>query len=1109
MLLLIAAAVAGGFGYWMWTQADEKLRQAIVARQQELAPEWDVEIPRAHFDWNRRVHIYDVTIKAKGQAAPVLRLPEIIVTIDRERFRQSQEVVVQKIRLINPEVHLTRDSDGRWNWQDLLTLPPSDRPVPEWEVEQGRVVVQLEHADARPASVIATEPCNLRLVPEAKRQYAIIGDGQINAAGQLAVRGRWHVDERRWNIEGEMHGVSTSGELLRLAAGASAELRDKLRRINAALDRYVAATQESTSRLPGGTDRPTDGVSGASPARQAGAAIDGPWHADDVVPDFGLRSTLDMSFRVAQTDPESEPDFRMAVQLRDGRIDHAALPFPVRDLAAAVDWDNRQIVLRRLTAKNGVTQLSISGRFERQAASVTPGQIDVRVSKLVLDERLRSRLPPLLGRQFDFLQPSGHADAEVTCVYDGAGQWTYRGLNLTALGCASTNQRFPYPVTGVVGTVRQEPDGDFIVQLEGRAGRRPVVVTGVIRQPGPAAEARFDVRVSKLAMDDRFREACPATVRKSLAVLRAEGWLDAAVRLHRPPGLDQPFRTDLALELHDCSIEVEDFPYRVSGLTGFVDYDGATKIWSFSQLRGRHGDATLTAWGFFRQDRTPASLDLQVVARNAHLDNELERALPESLRRVWADLAPAGRIDHLEARIGWTPDEPLRIAVPLAEISDGSLTLAAFPWRLADVKAQLSYADDRVEILMLDGRNDETRVWTGRADGPPTAFAIAEPDGGWQVRFEDLHIDDLTPDRRWRETLPQDLRSIVEELNPRGQPLSIAGMVHLRGGREVPIVTAAWDLGVNFTGGTLNVGTELKDLHGRVTTTGTWDGRRADLRGELDLDSVYVLDYQLTRVRGPFRVVEDRIEFGSVQALYAENPSQLASIAARNQITASAIGGNVAVNGTARLGPRTTYQLRASLRDGRLEQYARQYGSGARNLAGVMSADVLLEGRGPNPDDLTGRGGLRISPAALYELPIIARVLASLNTLAPPDRAAFKYADVEFDIAQSQFRFRRIDLVGDALSLRGRGSVGFDGQVRLDFYSMMARTRLPIGAIPGVNAILGEATKGWVGVRVRGRTSDPQTEPTYVPVLDDTLRNFLKAFEGAPPGMAPRAGPRY
>ena len=664
-------------------------------------------------------------------------------------------------------------------------------------------------------------------------------------------------------------------------------------------------------------------------------------------------------------------------------------------------------------------------------------------------------------------------------------------------------------MTGVIGRVEQNAQGDFLVRLEGRAGRQRVTIGGRINRPGPEAEARFDIRVAGLPSDDQFREACPPAVRQTLAAIQAEGWIDAAVQLYRPAGPAQPMQTSLVVGLRDCAVEVSAFPYRINGLIGWIGYNSQEKVWRFEDLQGRHADARLTAWGNFNQNLVPPTLDMQITATNADLDNDLVRALPEGLRRLceqlWGRYGPTGRVDQLAVRLGWTPDGSVRVALPSVKISGASLKLEAFPWLLTDVAAQFRFAGNRVDIDALSGAHEGTRVWSDRP-----AFAIADPDGAWQLRFEELRVDDLVPDRRFRETLPPALRTVIEELNPSGPPLSLRGMLHLRsGGLDEPVVTAAWDLNVYFAGGSLDVGAELEDLHGRMATWGQWDGRQIEMRGELELDSVHVLDYQFTQVRGPFRIDGDRLQFGSPLARTPDRSARSLAIASRDQISASAIGGLLTMNGEARLGAGTSYRLRISLRDGRLEQYARQYIPGARNLAGVMNGDVVLSGRGNNIRDLTGRGGLRISPAALYELPVIARVLASLNSLGAADKSAFDYADVEFEIARGEFRFQRIDLVGDALSLRGRGTVGFDGDVHLDFYSRMARTRLPIGAIPGVNAILGEATKGWVGVRVRGKTSNPQTEPTYVPVLDETLRGFLRAFESAPTSMTPRLVPPF
>jgi hypothetical protein len=94
----------------------------------------------------------------------------------------------------------------------------------------------------------------------------------------------------------------------------------------------------------------------------------------------------------------------------------------------------------------------------------------------------------------------------------------------------------------------------------------------------------------------------------------------------------------------------------------------------------------------------------------------------------------------------------------------------------------------------------------------------------------------------------------------------------------------------------------------------------------------------------------------------------------------------------------------------------------------------------------------------------------------------------DFNIKDTRFNFDRIFLEGDSVSFRGRGSVGFDSSLNLNFYSMLPRNQVPI---PIVHEILGEATKGWVGIKVRGKLSQPETRIEAVPLLEPALKNFL------------------
>ncbi len=128
------------------------------------------------------------------------------------------------------------------------------------------------------------------------------------------------------------------------------------------------------------------------------------------------------------------------------------------------------------------------------------------------------------------------------------------------------------------------------------------------------------------------------------------------------------------------------------------------------------------------------------------------------------------------------------------------------------------------------------------------------------------------------------------------------------------------------------------------------------------------------------------------------------------------------------------YRVRMTLHDGELKRFAQLYMPNNTKLAGKMNGSMEIKGEGIDPKRLTGTGKLVISPAALYELPVIVQIFNVLS-FVPPDRKAFDQALFVFDIKGGTVYFERIDLVGDAIKLVGKGQVGFDGGVRLPFAS--------------------------------------------------------------------------
>ena len=94
--------------------------------------------------------------------------------------------------------------------------------------------------------------------------------------------------------------------------------------------------------------------------------------------------------------------------------------------------------------------------------------------------------------------------------------------------------------------------------------------------------------------------------------------------------------------------------------------------------------------------------------------------------------------------------------------------------------------------------------------------------------------------------------------------------------------------------------------------------------------------------------------------------------------------------------------------------------------------------------------------------------------------------------------FPKIDLIGDAISLRGRGAARFDGLLHLDFYSRPASAW---SQVPVLSNFVDQFTQGWVGVSVTGTVQNPRARVMAMPQVDTAFRQFLAAINR--PGTIP------
>ena len=188
------------------------------------------------------------------------------------------------------------------------------------------------------------------------------------------------------------------------------------------------------------------------------------------------------------------------------------------------------------------------------------------------------------------------------------------------------------------------------------------------------------------------------------------------------------------------------------------------------------------------------------------------------------------------------------------------------------------------------------------------------------------------------------------------------------------------------------------------------------------------------------------------------------------------------------------YRLWANLDGLSLQTYAARHLGGEKSLRGSVKAVLDLAGRGADLKTVVGTGAVDVEPAALGELNVVMRLFGALGRR---DSTMFDYAGAQFRVARGAVEFRRIDLRGQAISFRGRGTADLDGRLGMVFYSQPpARWNLPI---------IGALSTGWVKLAVSGTVDRPRVDMGNQ-MLDAPLKAFLSPLltDGAPPRTAGR-----
>ena len=178
----------------------------------------------------------------------------------------------------------------------------------------------------------------------------------------------------------------------------------------------------------------------------------------------------------------------------------------------------------------------------------------------------------------------------------------------------------------------------------------------------------------------------------------------------------------------------------------------------------------------------------------------------------------------------------------------------------------------------------------------------------------------------------------------------------------------------------------------------------------------------------------------------------------------------------------------------KLEQFGKHNIKDSSDLSGEIIAGLYLQGKGEGLNGLRGNGTIDVPEGKMYRLPLLLDLMKWLG-LRLPDRTAFEQAHARFNIEGPRVNVEKLDLFGNAISVRGKGSLRLDGSdLDLDLNADWGRISEFLPST--VNRITRGISDQLLKIKVKGSISNAKFEKQIVPFVTNPLK---KLFGGGSP----------
>jgi len=755
--LILAGVAAVGVLAWVastWV-SPERVREQVVAALHDQLDGVDVRVGSARMRILGGIAVRDLTLTRRGDPPdqPFLVVPVALLFHDKEQLNRGR-LVIRRIELENPTLHLERSADGKWNVADLVRPGPADRPVPSFQAKGATVTVTDRSPEALPA--VKLTDAQLFLQTELVSLLTLDARGTTDLFGPVEVKARFERLSRKTVIDLDLKALPLGD-----VAPAVAE-------------RFAPLVAPHVQKLT------------------ATAAV---------------KAEL-------RYNPEATPAWRhdVEVTVKDGRLEHPDVPWPVEKIGVKVRSIDGRVKVEDATAKVGPAHVRVA--LETREAGGAPPQAaekddpfaafeahvqraDVTVAGVPLTDELFARLGEAGAKAKKMFSPVGTIDLGYRFGREAATGWK-REIDVRPRGVTGRYEKFPYPITAVEGSLKKTvvPGGEpsMAVDIRGKAaGDATVTVKGQVYGRGPDPAVTLRVAGTNVPIDDRIIAAFPDEYPDMLRQFRPAGRATFTSDITQKQGVNL-VENEIRVEVSDGTIHYARFPYRFDRVKGKVvarvqaaearpgvapPPDRGELV--FDGFTATHGGGTVWMHGSRRTVAGTADrkLELHLGGNGCPVDDDLKGALAGlKLDDIWKNLSPRGTlafsadVEVLDrARPPGAPrpkaDEPT--FNPATDLNltfnfyGPTVTPAFFPYDLSELSGWLQYRGGRVDLAHLAARHGDTRL---KLEAGEVRFY---PQGVVWANLGKLEAKNLVADEALLKALPAALREGVEGLKLRGR----------------------------------------------------------------------------------------------------------------------------------------------------------------------------------------------------------------------------------------------------------------------------------------------------------------------------------------------------